>query len=487
MVTLQTLILAASLTGAPDVTLIDFYSDNCAPCRQMAPTIARLEQSGLPVKKVNVSRQPQLATQYGVRGVPCFVMVAGGREVDRVVGATTYDRLLQMYRTAGFERGNEKNAPQAKEPIAPAGRAELANEYEPETQLQQPAPILPRVQQELASEKVPHSAEANSDRQVARALAASVRIQIDEGSGRSYGSGTIIDVQDNEALVLTCGHIFRDSAGKGKIVVDLFPHGKQVSVPGQLIHYDEKRDVGLLAIRPNIQVTSMKIGGPGLRSHRGQRVFSIGCDRGAPPNVRHSRVTAVNKYLGPANIEVAGAPVDGRSGGGLFTADGTLIGVCNAADPQDNEGLYAALETIHAELTAANLSFIYAKEEKLADNNRVSSPTKSGTQPQRTAAARNASPASLQARADGARAADRLSKLDDVEVVCIVRSRSNPEQEQRFVLDRPSEELLGLLARQRSAETRNTSLQFSDNDLQRQNEPSRPIHWPGVVRGQNEK
>jgi len=56
---------------------------------------------------------------------------------------------------------------------------------------------------------------------------------------------------------------------------------------------------------------------------------------------------------------VAGQPVQGRSGGGLFGVDGTLIGVCNAADPADNEGLFAALPSIHDQLEESGLSFVY--------------------------------------------------------------------------------------------------------------------------------
>jgi hypothetical protein len=83
------------------------------------------------------------------------------------------------------------------------------------------------------------------------------------------------------------------------------------------------------------------------RIELGAEVLNVGCNHGEDPTVRRSKITARDKYLGPPNIEVAGLPVQGRSGGGLFSPEGYVIGVCNAADPEDNEGLYAALPSIH--------------------------------------------------------------------------------------------------------------------------------------------
>jgi hypothetical protein len=54
--------------------------------------------------------------------------------------------------------------------------------------------------------------------------------------------------------------------------------------------------------------------------------------------------------LGAANIETAGIPVQGRSGGGLFNNHGELIGVCFAADKELDEGLYCGTQVIHDRL-----------------------------------------------------------------------------------------------------------------------------------------
>ena len=96
---------------------------------------------------------------------------------------------------------------------------------------------------------------------------------------------------------------------------------------------------------------------------RGERLTSVGCDRGENPTALATRVTNVDRYQGPPNIEASGAPVEGRSGGGLFNSAGQLVGVCFAADYEGNEGLYTALESIHDELDRLNLSDIYRKAD----------------------------------------------------------------------------------------------------------------------------
>jgi hypothetical protein len=88
-------------------------------------------------------------------------------------------------------------------------------------------------------------------------------------------------------------------------------------------------------------------------------VTSIGCSGGADPTAEPSKIASINKFLGPQNIQVMGQPVEGRSGGGLFSAEGYTIGVCNAADPTDDEGLFAGLEAIQKFLDGQQLGYVY--------------------------------------------------------------------------------------------------------------------------------
>jgi thioredoxin 1 len=69
--------------------LVDFWATWCAPCRMVAPTLEKLarEQSSLKIVKVDVDQNPGLASRYQTMSIPTMVVIQGGREVDRWVGA----------------------------------------------------------------------------------------------------------------------------------------------------------------------------------------------------------------------------------------------------------------------------------------------------------------------------------------------------------------------------------------------------------------
>jgi hypothetical protein len=132
-----------------------------------------------------------------------------------------------------------------------------------------------------------------------------------------------------------------------------------------VLSYDLDRDVALLSIRPTQPVTVAPVAPPRTNVQRGDRAASVGCNNGQDPTLLATRITWLDRYQGPPNIEASGAPVEGRSGGGLFNDQGQLVGVCFAADYEGNKGLYAGLESIHGELDRLGMKDIYA--EPVAD------------------------------------------------------------------------------------------------------------------------
>ena len=79
-------------------TVVDFWADWCAPCRAVAPTVARLAEEfegRVTVGKVNVDEEPELARSYGIRSIPALLVFRDGEVVDQIVGALPFEQLSQ--------------------------------------------------------------------------------------------------------------------------------------------------------------------------------------------------------------------------------------------------------------------------------------------------------------------------------------------------------------------------------------------------------
>ncbi len=71
------------------VTLIDFHSPHCGPCRAMSPKIRKLSkryEKKTAFGKVNTRKNKALAEQYGVRSVPTIMIFKWGRRKKTIVG-----------------------------------------------------------------------------------------------------------------------------------------------------------------------------------------------------------------------------------------------------------------------------------------------------------------------------------------------------------------------------------------------------------------
>jgi len=76
---------------------IYFSAPWCGPCRMFGPVMDRIAASGIPVQKVNVDENRELAMQYGVMSVPTTVLVENGQVVTRFVGAKSEAEVKQIY------------------------------------------------------------------------------------------------------------------------------------------------------------------------------------------------------------------------------------------------------------------------------------------------------------------------------------------------------------------------------------------------------
>lgn len=537
--------LCAVVGGNADCTIVHFTAAWCEPCKQLEPALHQLRQEGWTIETVDTDRQPELVQQFRVQNLPTLAIVCRGQEVDRMVGAASYEHIAQRVQRAA---ARNQSGPAASQPATtqvavsqpPVSQPPVNHAAATQAAPQSPQPIVrgqspdiggfpllasndrntparfanndfaapgpsaatlgsrspaasatAQVSGRSASAQGAANAAASSpgsrqqplspEQAVARAATATVRIRVDEANSTAYGTGTIIDVRGQEALILTCGHLFRDMQPHSQLTIDLFPGTPQeVNLPSELIDFKaDQEDIGLISFRIPVAIEPVPILGRGQHVAVGQPAFSFGCDRGANPTRRDTQIKSINRYLGADNIEIVGAPVVGRSGGGLFDMQGRLIGVCNAANAEDDEGIYASAEVVFAQIERLGLSELFDEgqpvgQSQLASHIQADSapnsnqpipsaavaqtpasaddslrwPDQSASVPNLSGGSNNQNNASAQAAASestlaGAGGGQRANASNAQQVICIVRDATG--QDQVVTIDAPPPQLLQLI------------------------------------------
>ena len=78
--------------------LLDFWASWCGPCQMVSPVIEQIgeENDSIRVGKVNVDEQGELTMLFRVVSIPTLVVMKGGEEVNRIVGAASKSEILAM-------------------------------------------------------------------------------------------------------------------------------------------------------------------------------------------------------------------------------------------------------------------------------------------------------------------------------------------------------------------------------------------------------
>jgi hypothetical protein len=149
-----------------------------------------------------------------------------------------------------------------------------------------------------------------------------VRIVNAGGAGRTLGSGTLVEANDDEGLILTCAHLFRESVGTVSVV---FP-GRE-PLPARLAKIEPSADLAALIVRaPRIAPISIANDSP----ERGDLLVS--CGYGSDGRLWCNRGQALGYVTAEGGqrfetLELSGAARFGDSGGPVLNRNHQLVAV----------------------------------------------------------------------------------------------------------------------------------------------------------------
>lgn len=194
--------------------------------------------------------------------------------------------------------------------------------------------------------------------------------------GNARGSGTVVASYPGETLILTAAHVVEP---EGDLSVELQPYNLGVEtnpeqladpwprrLPGELAARDRAGDVAVVRVRGRMTLPYVaRIAPVDVEPNRDELLTSVGVDGTNPLTGWHTDVLGVPRLdIGKGGVSrfilTNRAPEHGRSGGGLFRPDGTIVGVCvGRIEPKQPDqtatGVFASIETIRALLSASGL------------------------------------------------------------------------------------------------------------------------------------
>ena len=74
------------------IEVLKFSASWCTPCKLLSATLKDVEG----VKEIDIDKNRELTSEYGVRSVPTLVFLQDGKEVERTTGSIPLSRYEEI-------------------------------------------------------------------------------------------------------------------------------------------------------------------------------------------------------------------------------------------------------------------------------------------------------------------------------------------------------------------------------------------------------